>query len=285
MRDGQNRWLPVVRRLAREVDVNDYIYDIDARNRGPDRRGRASWRPGAPLALATGLGTLLAILVPFAAGYRLVGAPERRLIDAVHQVDPNTDRWTDQELLRRLDIRREAMDLIERVVVGDPPSDFYPYLAELTEHPAPLVDPGRGPARQLLANANDTYPREERGKLVDRIVSLGAALGQPDVQAGLSALAGLERTTREALFASGAAGLKRLFDLQIAVDQATAKRQSLQDQLAQQKEALDRQSDWIVAQLEATQKWLKRLGRVDQQCREAAFTLQACMVSARNQLR
>ena len=277
-----NHWLPVVQRLAREVDVENYIYDADGRNRDPPNQDRTWWRSWVLLALCCG--PLVMLGGAYAFGYRLTGPEQRRLVEAVYRVDPRPERWTDQQLSERLTTRREAMDLLEHAVAAPPSSDLYPYMAELTGHPPPLIEPGRGPALLLLANALDQFPVEQRGMLVDRILTVAAALGEADVQEGLSALAALDRQTRQALFAHGSVGLKRIFDLQATVDQATTQEQTLLQQLEQQENTIKEKSKDIDSKISATQKWVADLGRIDHQCRRASDELYSCVGVARSRL-
>ena len=81
-------------------------------------------------------------------------------------------------------------------------------------------------------------------------------LGEPDLQSALRALAELDSRIRERLVADGAVGLKHVFELEIAVEDAGTLKATLSESLAAQKRALDGEISQQTNELRMTRRRL-----------------------------
>ena len=283
MSEERNPWLPVVRNLAREVAVEDYIHDVDGRMVRLQPVGLVYRRLVGALAGLLVLG-LLATASAYLIGCRWIGPQNSAILSVLYRVEPHPERWTERDMFERLSGRRNVMDLLDLAASPQTSPDLYPYIAEMTGHPSPLVEPGRGPALVLLANTLDAFPAEQRGRLVDRIVSVAVALGDSDVQQALSALSTLDGPVRRALFDNGAARLRRIIQAQTNLQMAEANQRSLADEVDRQRKDIQEQASWISGQLIASKRWIEKAGSIGKECQHARNGFDACLRQAENHI-
>ena len=277
-----NAWLQVTERLAREVAVQHYIHDIDAPQGGG--RGGGSPRPSriaqaAVLLAVLTVGLLAGPAILWACGLRAATPAQLRLADAVLSIDPHAEHWTDERLRNRIELRREAIELIENTLTT-PTASTFPYLSILSGRPSPIVEPGTAPGLLMLGHALDQFPAAQRGHMMQAIVALALALDDPDLQQTLTVLAAIPREIRSRLVANRAAGLKHLFAGELAFQDATVDRDGLQEKLAAEQTALDLERKALAATLGAVEQHRRTLSAADRRCAAAYAPLRACLAGA-----
>lgn len=265
MSDAEKRWLPVVRTLMKDVDPHDYIYGI---NQTPPERPR----PGGRLLKVILFGSTCAIFAVFLTiiamdwcGYRRISPEDDGALRLVHEIDPEHEVSTDEEMARRWGLLAQAFRMVRTAVASEPDGQEYPYLASLAGAPSPAVSPGSGPAMVLLANALDLYSPSDRGRMVQRLLAVAASMDQWGVMAALIQLAKLAPPVRDRLFADQAAAFSHLADLAGAAADGTAIVRKLEAEL---REAEERRAA------------VKR--RLEEAVKGAAEAEQACARSIRN---